>query len=195
MTFEIKKYSVLVVSASEKMDESFRKLLPVSRYSLVTFVTSISAAKRAVLNTFYDFVIINTPLPDDFGVNFATELCQKKSSVCLLLVRNELYEKINHQATPYGVFTVAKPTSSANMEQALRWLAATRERLIHADQKTDSIEAKMNEIRIVNRAKWLLIENMQMTEAEAHRFIEKQAMDHCVSKRSIAEDILKTYQK
>lgn len=195
MVFETKKYTVLVVSSSEKMDESFRKLLPSSRYSLVTYTSSIAAAKRAVIDTFYDFVLINSPLTDDFGATFATELCQKKSSVCLFLVRNELYEKINYQLTPYGVFTVAKPTSSANMEQALRWLAAARERLIHADQKTDSIEAKMNEIRIVNRAKWLLIENMQLTEAEAHRFIEKQAMDHCVSKRSIAEDILKTYQE
>ena len=51
----------------------------------------------------------------------------------------------------------------------------------------------MVEIRIVNKAKWLLISELKMSEADAHRYIEKQAMDQCITKRSIAEDIIKTY--
>ena len=51
----------------------------------------------------------------------------------------------------------------------------------------------MQEIRIVNRAKWLLITELKMTETDAHRYIEKQAMDRCVSKKEIAEEIIKTY--
>lgn len=195
MVYNSKKYSVLVVSSSDKMTDAFRSLLPSTRYSNVVFVNSAAAAKRAVLDTFFDFIIINTPLKDDFGTDFAVEISRSKSSVCLLMVKTEFYEKINYQVTPYGVFTIMKPTSTANMEQALRWLASARERLIQSDKKTDSIEGKMKEIRIVNRAKWLLIENLKMTEADAHRYIEKQAMDNCVSKMSIAEDILKTYQK
>ena len=52
----------------------------------------------------------------------------------------------------------------------------------------------MVEIRIVNRAKCLLIEQLKMTEEEAHRYIEKQAMDRCVTKRTVAENILSTYK-
>ena len=58
------------------------------------------------------------------------------------------------------------------------------------EQKTASIEEKMAEIRLVNRAKWLLIQQHGMTEAEAHRFIEKQAMDRCVKRKVIAEEII-----
>ena len=50
----------------------------------------------------------------------------------------------------------------------------------------------MQEIQLLNRAKWLLIEQRGMTEPEAHRFLEKQAMDRCVSKRTIAEELLET---
>ena len=32
-----------------------------------------------------------------------------------------------------------------------------------------------------------------MSEPEAHRYIEKQAMDRCIAKKSIAEEIIKTY--
>ena len=37
------------------------------------------------------------------------------------------------------------------------------------------------------------ISELKMSESDAHRYIEKQAMDQCITKRSIAEDIIKTY--
>ena len=52
----------------------------------------------------------------------------------------------------------------------------------------------MEEIRMVNRAKWLLIEQLKMTEQQAHRYIEKQAMDRCITRRAVAEQILATYR-
>ena len=43
----------------------------------------------------------------------------------------------------------------------------------------------------MNRAKRQLIESLKMAEEIAHRYIEKQAMDRCVSKKEIAEGFLK----
>ena len=57
-----------------------------------------------------------------------------------------------------------------------------------------TVEEKIEEIRLTNRAKWHLIECLSMTETEAHRYIEKQAMDLRLSKREVAENIIKTYQ-
>ena len=68
-----------------------------------------------------------------------------------------------------------------------------RERLRRTEKKTATIEEKMEEIRLVNRAKWLLIEQLKMTESDAHRYIEKQAMDRCVSRREIAQNIIRIY--
>lgn len=52
---------------------------------------------------------------------------------------------------------------------------------------------KLKEIRTVDRAKCLLIQYQQMTEKEAHRLIEKRAMDRRVGKLKIAEEILQVY--
>ena len=79
------------------------------------------------------------------------------------------------------------------MAVALSWLSSAREKLRKTEKKTLSIEEKMEEIRIVNRAKWLLISELKMDEQGAHRYIEKQAMDRCISKKVIAEEIIKTY--
>ena len=73
-------------------------------------------------------------------------------------------------------------------------MSSARERLRKSEKKALSIEEKMEEIRLANRAKWLLIDELKMSEPDAHRYIEKQAMDRCVSKREVAEEIIKTYE-
>ena len=67
-------------------------------------------------------------------------------------------------------------------------------RLKKIEKKQVSIEEKMEEIRLVNKAKWLLIECLGMTESEAHRHIEKTAMDTRTSRKTVAENIIKTYK-
>ena len=186
-------YSVMVVSASEKFNEALSTLLPELKYSPVHIVSSISAAKRAFAERNFDFVIINSPLPDDIGMQFAIDSCNAKGTVVLLIVRAELHAEMCEKATVHGVFTIPKPTSKQMIVTALSWMASARERLRKFEKKTLSIEEKMQEIRIVNRAKWLLITELKMDEPEAHRYIEKQAMDRCVMRREVAAEIIKTY--
>ena len=117
----------------------------------------------------------------------------EKNTVVLLLVREEFHPSVYAKVSPHGVYTLPKPISRQILRQAFDWMATTRERLRRFEKKTLVLEDKMQEIRLVNRAKWLLIERLHMPEDEAHRYIEKQAMDRCVSKRSIAEEIIQTY--
>ena len=79
------------------------------------------------------------------------------------------------------------------MLYALNWMESARERLRQLEKKTLSIEEKMLEIRLVNKAKWFLITELSMSEPDAHHYIEKQAMNRCITKRVIAEEIIKTY--
>ena len=193
MSLKERIYSILIVSATDSFTSAFADLLPEARYSPVDTVTSISVAKRVLAEKTYDFVIINTPLPDDAGTRFAIDTCTTKQSAVLLLVKNDIHAGIHDRVAEYGVFTLPKPISKVTMTHALNWLESARERLRQFEKKTISIEDKMAEIRLVNKAKWLLISELKMSEPDAHRYVEKQAMDRCVSRRCIAEEIIKTY--
>ena len=185
-------YSVLAVSAAEKFNALLRSLLPEESYSPVRVVGDVASAQRCLLERSFDIVLINTPLPDDFGTRLALDVSERSGAGVLLLVKAEHFPDLSARLTPYGILTVSKPTSPALVTQALALLCGTRERLRRMEQKTASFEEKMAEIRLVNRAKCLLIERRAMTEQEAHRWIEKQAMDRCVSRKVIAEQILQT---
>ena len=186
-------YSVLVVSAAESFNTVLPELFPAPSFSPINVVSGIGAAKRAVSERDFDFVIINSPLPDDTGVCFAIDLVSSGSSVALFIARAEQYPDAFDRLVPHGVFLMQKPISKTLFQAASCWMISARERIRKTEKKTLSIEEKMNEIRIVNHAKWLLISELKMTEPDAHRYIEKLSMDRCLSKRSVAEDIIKTY--
>ena len=86
MVFSDQTYSVLVVSAAQKFNEAFAEMLPGSEYYPVRFVGNIAAARREMVNKTYDLVIINAPLPDDFGTRFAIDACNQSGTVALLLI-------------------------------------------------------------------------------------------------------------
>lgn len=192
MVFSQQCYSVLLVSDSNRFNQAITSLLPASAYGPIRTVPSVSAAKRAALERVYDFVIVNAPLPDDFGTAFSIAQCGNRQTVVLMLIRAALQEEIHSQVVDRGVFTLPKPTTQQALTTALEWMTAARERLRRMEENTQTLEQKMQEIHILNRAKWLLIEQRGMTEPEAHRFLEKQTMDRSVSKRRIAEEILGT---
>ena len=194
MVFQSEPYSVLLVSASEKFNTAALSLLPVTDYYPVTVVGSVSEARRRMLGETYDLVIVNAPLPDDPGVDFAMEACSESDAGVLLLIRGELYEETYYEVLPAGVITLSKPTNLQMISQSLRVLCAVRERLRSKRQRQTTVEEKIEEIRLINRAKWLLIECLNMTEPEAHRHITRQAMEQRLSKREVAESIIRTYQ-
>lgn len=194
MATEEHVYSVLLVSAAEKFNKELLTILPKSRFDPVIVVDSISRAQRKVLERSYDLVIVNTPLPDDFGRKFAIDVCGNKATVAMLLVKSEIYGEIYSKMSPHGVMVARKPTTKVVMEQFFDNMCSVCERLHKLEKKKMSLEEKMEEIRLVNRAKWDLIKSCSMTEQEAHRYIQKQAMDLCQSKREVAENIIHTYE-
>ena len=190
MSFPEHAYSMLVVSATEKFHTALRPLLPPSRYHTVHWADSVSAAKRCLLERAFDFVVIHSPLEDDFGTDLAIDLSEGRTAVVLLTVRAELYEEIYDKTSAYGIFVLPRPASRQTVLCALDWMVSMRERLGRLEKKSQTLSEKMEEIRLVNRAKWVLIDREGLSEAEAHRRIEKTAMDRCLSRKEIAREII-----
>lgn len=193
MSLQEQVYSILIVSAQRTFNDALMPFLPDFKFDPIKTVTSISAAKQSLAARSYDFIIINSPLPDGGGIDFATDVSGLKTSVALLLVRSDLYETTFGRVSSCGVYVLPKPTSKNIISQAIDWMTATRERLKMLERKTVSAEEKIREIRTVNRAKWLLIEKLKISESDAHRQIEKQAMDLCITKLAVAEKIIEAF--
>ena len=192
MATEKRKYRVLVADSGDKIYEYISQSLPRCDYDPIVKAGDAGEVRRMMLDTPADIVIINTPLRDEFGTELAIDLAEGTAGV-LLLVKNELYDQVCYKAEDNGVLTLSKPTSRQGFYSAVKLLTAMTARLSRLEKVNHTLQEKMADIRVVNRAKWLLIEHHHMKEQDAHYFIEKQAMDTRLSRREVAENIIRSY--
>lgn len=190
---DYKTHSVLVLSGSARTGGRICDALPKARFSPVTLLDNAGAARRLLINSQYDIVIINAPLPDEFGTELALSLSADARRGVMLLVPAEAFDTTADAVEAAGVLPLAKPNTPQAVYQAARLLCAMQSRLSAMEKQNRTLAAKVEEVRIVNRAKWVLITRLNMDEAAAHRYIEKQAMDTRQTMRAVAQNILTIY--
>lgn len=186
--------NVLVVAGTSKSVDFITEALDPSEFYPVTYARNGSEARRRLINADFDLTIINAPLPDEEGDDLALFTAERLHCGVLILVRSEIYDETCQKVENFGVLTIAKPVSRQSFHQALRLTVAASRRMELYEEENIRLHSKIEELRIVARAKCVLIEYLKMSESQAHRYIEKQAMDMRATKKEIAEEILKTYE-
>lgn len=188
-----RRKNVMIVSSSEryakKLAEAFDDEL---RYTLISALDA-AQAKNIMFKSKIDVVFIDDPLKDVCGIKLAINLLEIRDVCIAILVDENCYEKTTLKVEALGIMTIAKPAERRILTQAMGMLLAMSEKLSKLEHGM-SWEPKIEEARIINRAKRLLIDRLKMSEAQAHRYIEKTAMDSCVKKREIAENIIRVYE-
>ena len=193
MDFAKTGYRTLVLSTNERFGSFLAPLFSAHGIDAVDAANNLRKAKRLVALKAYDLIFVNSPLPDGNGYRFALDASRSLGSVVLVALPAECYEGASEELSPHGIYLLKKPLSGKAVSTALDWMLATRARLCEIEENRLSLEGKMKELALINRAKWLLIDKLHMTEPEAHRHIEKQAMDRRISQREVAEEIIQIY--
>lgn len=187
-------YQILAAGIGEKAWSALGGILPGDLCHLATQTRTAEETRQALSASPVDIVIINSPLPDCSGVELALELAESTMGI-LLLTKPEQYESISAKVEDRGILTLSRPVSAKALYTAVKLLIAVTARLSRMEKKNQSLQDKMTDIRRVDRAKWLLIQHHNMTEQDAHYYIERQAMDTRLSRREIADSIIRTYDK
>ena len=168
-----RKYRVLVAGANDKLGESIAALLPKNEYEPPVFAASVGEIRRLALESTMDLVVLNTPLKDEFGTRLALDLADYNIAV-LLMVQGDVFDQVCYKVEDYGVLTLAKPVSRQSFYTAVKLLTAMRAKMLRMEKKNQALQEKMQDIRTINRAKWLLITNLQMTEDEGEKLVGKR---------------------
>ena len=190
MVFEPEPYSVLIVSPGDRFRESLSPLLPPGSFNPVCVARSCAEARRKLLERGFDLVLINSPLPDGPGLPLAEDLCAETEAGVLLLVPAGIYEETAAQAQQSGVITLHKPSSRLLASHSLQALCAMRERLRARGRTQVAVDEKIRELQMIDRAKWVLIDKKGFTEPEAHRALERMAMEQRITKVQAAQRVV-----
>lgn len=181
--------SVMILSKSSKMVDFIKAAMPQDSFSPVRVLSNAADARRTLLNTTVDIVIIHTPLNDEFGTKLAQDI--SKECAVAVIVKPELLEKVSYKLEPYGVVTLPSTLYKSVFYQTLMLLSSSVIKMNKLKEDSKKLREKLHEVRAVTKAKSLLISERDMTEEQAHRYIEKTAMDSGQKKTDIAKAIIR----
>ncbi|MCD7741104.1 MAG: ANTAR domain-containing protein [Ruminococcus sp.] len=187
---------VLIVSSGDKATGAIVNLIKDSYPNCAQSVVNTgNEARRVIADTLYDLVIINCPLSDEFGNELAEYITSSTSASCVMIVRSENSDAIGDRMADFGVMVLAKPINRQAMYGLLRIAKATHKRMMGVAQENVKLHKRLEEMRVINRAKFALMQYLGFTETQAHRYLEKQAMDMRCTKLEVALNVIKTYEQ
>ncbi|MDR2650162.1 MAG: ANTAR domain-containing protein, partial [Clostridiales bacterium] len=181
--------TALIISNSENSIAYFISTLKAVSYVKIESVSTCAQAKRLLGEKEYDICIINSPLSDESGESLSLSIAARGFCQVILVVRSEYYNEVAGHVEEAGVIAVAKPIDRAMFLNAVKLAKAAQKRIRKLQTENSLLIKRIDDIRVIDRAKCVLISYLAMSEPEAHKYIEKQSMDMQKTKRVIAEGI------
>lgn len=181
---------ILLVCSSEKGTKVYSDNLKSMGYVNIDTEGNGNAARRRLIQENYSMVLIDTPLKDEFGSDLAMKISQGDNSGVVLVVKSESSDMISAKVEEYGIFVIPKPFTKSIFHQGIKFVFTSVKRFSVLKNEQNKLLKKVEDIKKIDRAKCLLIQYNKLTEEEAHKYLEKQAMDSRLSRRQVADKII-----
>lgn len=127
--------------------------------------------------------LVNAGSNFDQAVRLAEKLSACTSAAVILLADQEHCHARGEQIRSAGVILMEKPLSRQLFVQSVQDAQALYGRIRRMGDQ-------LNETRLIARAKLILVEKQHMTEQQAHKHIEKEAMNRRITRLELANELI-----
>ena len=186
--------TVLVVCTNTQYTASLKSLLEGNRECSVRSVSTSVAGRSLARDVDFDVIIINSPLESGLGDEFANTLARITYSALLILVPEQIEENMKRKTAGIGAHIITKPLKKSDFLSAYDTAVLSSERSKVLYLENQKLKRKIRELKTIERAKVLLVEYLKLSEDQAHKYIEKQAMERRLSAGEVAQGIINTYE-
>ena len=141
----------LIVSAGASSNEYLCARLTELGYTRPLIVPSGAEARRRMLESDFELIVVNAPLPDEFGHDLCATAVEKTDAGVVFLVKAAAAEQLLTPMSEQGVLLVCKPFSNTLFLQAIHMAAASNHRLQVLRQENARMQEKLQQVRLVSR--------------------------------------------
>lgn len=183
--------NVLIISSSKSAGDTLADFMRESfRCNIRTAETAQQAKNIFDANAPCDLAVIYSPLSDENGVALAGYIIENTASNCILIAKADYAEKFRERAEKNGIIIIGRPFNKSFLYQTVKTMEIAMNRSYKLYEETVRLERKIDEIRTVDKAKFMLMQYRNMTEEEAHSYLEQYAMNRRKKKVISASEII-----
>ncbi|MCM1579112.1 MAG: ANTAR domain-containing protein [Ruminococcus sp.] len=139
-----------------------------------------------------DLTVMALPLENEFGLETAAHI--GVFGGLLMIVPPKVYEEVCAKGARIAAPILPRSASEPQVVNMMRFLLSVKRNADIQKEENDRLKAIVDEMKLVNRAKCVLIEYLRISEREAHRQLQKKAMDQRLTLTDAALDVLKIYE-
>lgn len=180
---------VLLGSNSEKMIAKLRPYLTASGYTVCAIAQDSYELLRLNQALSPHLIILDEELRGGSLLSAVETLTFHKRAV---IVIGKAHKIGYYSQSPYLEFSNV-PVQLSLLDATIRMLVKYTDSLRKLENKVEQYELKQKTDKKVGQAKRLLQQVEDMSEDEAHRYIQKCSMERRISKLECAEEIIKKY--
>ena len=184
--------NALLISHSEQSAVSLSQLLGSEGYTEISVCQTSQEAKELANGEVFDLICVNAPLEKENGIELSKYFAGTTRSSVVIIVPQRNADYVNDALTEHGVLVIAKPVNKHLFHHFLQFTECFKMRMFRVIEENEKLKHMVADMKIINRAKFLLITCLNMSEEQAHRYLEKQAMDLRTSKLEVAKQVMRT---
>ena len=136
----------LIVSAGASSNEYISARLTELGYARPIIVPSAAEARRRMLESDFELIVVNSPLPDEFGHELCADAVEKTDAGVIFLAKAAAAEQLLTPLSEEGVLLVTKPFSNTFFLQAIHMAAASNHRLLLLRQENQRMQEKLAQV-------------------------------------------------
>ena len=135
----------LIVSAGASSNEYIAARLAEMGYARPVILPSGAEARRRMPDADFDLIVVNAPLPDEFGHELCMDAVASTDAGVVFLVKAAQAEQLLAPLNEQGVLLLSKPFSNTLFVQAMHMAAASNHRLQRLRQENARLQDKISQ--------------------------------------------------
>jgi response regulator NasT len=158
-------------------------------FDVVAEVGDGALAVAAVIEHKPDLVVMDIKMPNMDGLTAAEQMADHKVAIVLLTAfsQKELVDRANQAG---AMAYVVKPFTPNDLMPAVEIALSRHSQLIALEHEISDLNERFETRKLVDRAKGLLNEKMNLSEPEAFRWIQKASMDRRLTMQEVAQTVI-----
>jgi AmiR/NasT family two-component response regulator len=137
-----------------------------------------------------DLAILDIKMPGEDGLSAAAAITAERLSAVLVLTAFSQRELVDRAREAGALAYLVKPFQKNDLVPAMEVALGRFEEMKALEEEVKDLEERLAAQKLVERAKGVLMDELDMKENEAFRWIQRRAMDQRTTMRQVAEKVL-----
>lgn len=181
---------VLIAEDEALIRLDLKEMLEEEGFDVVAEVADGASAVRLTRELLPDLVILDVKMPVMDGIQAAEEIARERLAAILILTAFSQRDLVEKARRAGAMAYLVKPFQKHDLLPAVEIASGRFREMSGLERAVDDLQGRLEARKLVERAKGLLQEHEGVSEAEAFRFVQRQAMERRQTMREVAQQII-----